>query len=153
MRGERGPQYVNDGILSTNSHGIFISSWEDYPWLQWHLPILTRITAVSTANGKDCCGERLKNVEIRAGMDNVNSTVQAFNLQGRIVANEICGNFEGPGEDGKVYTIKCGAPIFANYITVQIINQEQSILQINELKFITDSIVLIGKKHNFMHRK
>ena len=59
------------------------------------------------------------------------------------MVNEICGKFEGPGENDKEYFIKCGTPLFANYITVQI-NRTSSVLQINELKYTTEDHVLLG---------
>ena len=59
-----------------------------------------------------------------------------------IDVNPICGRFEGPGSDGKSYTIKCETPIKAKYVTVQIVPHvefpktvPESYLQINELTF------------------
>ena len=75
----------------------------------------------------DCCGERLQNVTIRAGLLRL-----AQNFRGVISINEQCGLFEGPGQNGKQYTINCSSSIAAKYVTVQIVGS-RSILQINEI--------------------
>ena len=89
-------------------------------------------------NRKDSNGWRLADIEVRAGMTEVK---QHFH-NARIEGNPLCGNFEGPGEDGKTYVLTCKTPIKAKYVTVQIVpNVEfpktvpESILQINELTF------------------
>lgn len=128
---------MNDGLLSTTSYNVFVSEQENYPWIQWHLPMKERITGVSVANSHKY-GTRLKKIEVRAGTTGLVST-----FKGQISLNKICGTFEGPGESDKEYFVKCDAPIFANYITVQI-NDTSSILQINELKYTTEHHVLLG---------
>ena len=79
---------------------------------------------------KTCCGERLKNVEVRAGLETLPK-----NHRGKINKNKICNTFEGPGEDGKVVTIRCDSLIKADYITVQILGND-SILEVNEMDLI-----------------
>lgn len=133
-----GPQYANDGLLSTYDKHLFISTQEDYPWIQWQLPTRIRITGVSIANRNDCCGYHLKNVEVRAGIIGVNST-----FKGNITVNDVCGTFEGPGRHRQEYKVNCNSTLLASYITVQIMDQS-AILQINELKYTTESRALFG---------
>ena len=132
------PQYATDGLISNGDEDFFHSNNESNPWLQYHLPKKMVVTSVVIANRKSCCGNRLNHVEVRAGMEGLE-----HGFRDNITINEICGTFEGPGEDGVEYTINCSLPIMANYITVQILDT-YSILQINELRVITDPKVLKG---------
>ena len=87
-------------------------------------------------NRGDCCGERLHNVEIRAGLESVTE-----NTDGALVSdiNTLCSEFEGPGVTGETYKIICdNGPIEAEYITIQILGTEY--LQISEIELIGGKI-------------
>ena len=141
-----GPQYANDGLLSRYSSGVYMSSTEDYPWIQWQLPGRIRITGVSIATRRDCCGYYFQNVEVRAGLDGINSTLQGL----PITANEVCGKFEGPGNIYKEYKVNCNSTLLASFITVQIMNLSAQ-LQVNELKYTTEPHALIGNNILYWH--
>lgn len=98
-------------------------------------------------NRKDSNGWRLADIEVRAGMTKI---TPLFNRK-RIEINPVCGTYDGPGEDGKTYTINCKTPIKAKYVTVQIVPKvefpktvPESILQINELSFNDELNVILG---------
>lgn len=102
------------------------------PWLEWHLPEETTVAGISISTSR-FEGERLRNLEIRAGSDQLDP-----NFRGKIVINDICGKFIGPGANRRSYTILCERPISADFITFQaLINDTQ--LQINEVELITTS--------------
>ena len=81
----------------------------------------------------DCCGERLQDVEIRAGKNPIKE-----NFKGRLTANELCQNFAGPGETDREHTITCDKPITAEYVTIQILD-DRAILALNEIRLETVS--------------
>ena len=107
------------------------------PWLQWPLGSRTTMIGITisnpnynTSNGG---GENLRNVEIRAGLGHLGP-----DFKGKISKNEICGKFEGPGDSRRAYTIMCEKEIVADYVTLQILDDNAN-LQINELEIITKS--------------
>ena len=100
------------------------------PWLQWRLPSKTKIAGV-TMSTPSTGGDLLRNVEVRVGNTKVDSE-----FRGRISVNKLCGEFLGPGNNRRAYTIVCGSYIQADFITVQILNSNAK-LQINELELIT----------------
>ena len=105
----------------------FHSENEDNPWLKLQLNRATMITSVTVRNRKDCCPERLRNLEVRAGMRND-------------LTNPIVGTFKGPGEEGKRYVIRSRLAILAEFITFQL-NMEKAILTINGIKLNEEPIL------------
>ena len=89
------------------------------------------MTGITIKNRIDCCGDHLRDVEIRAG-----KLPLSTNRNGRINVNEICGTLPGPGEDGENYTIECEKEIDAEYVTVQILD-DTAILSINDISILT----------------
>ena len=128
-----GPDFVLDGVISHSVKNIFHSELEDYPWLQWHLPRQVKVLGITLTTRSDCCGERLQDVEIRAGKNSVENS-----FKGRIKVNELCQNFAGPGETDKEHTIICDKPISAEYVTIQILD-DRAILALNEIRLETVS--------------
>ena len=112
-----GPQLAMKG-RSRTSIGYFHSKSENRPWLRVQIPVM-KLAGVGIINRKDCCGNRLKNVEIRAGM--------RPNLSNRIVAV-----FRGPGRTGHTHVVRFRPHVVAKYITFQL--RGRGILQINGIK-------------------
>ena len=144
---DHGPQFAIDGKISDSANGIFHSGSERFPWLQVKLGTEKTISSVTIVNRKDSNGWRLADIEVRAGMTKI---TPLFNRK-RIEINPVCGTYDGPGEDGKTYTINCQTPIKAKYVTVQIVPKvefpktvPESILQINELSFNDELNVILG---------
>ena len=132
-----GPHFAIDGKISNAENGLFHSESERYPWLQVKLGKEKTISSVTIVNRADSNGWRLANIDVHAGM----TEVKPPNPK-PIDVNPLCGRFEGPGADGKSYTINCETPIKAKYVTVQIVPHvefpktvPESFLQINELTF------------------
>ena len=128
-----GPEFTIDGILSRNDKGFFHSELEDYPWLQWHLPRQVKMIGITLTNRINCCGDHFRDVEIRAGKHPTKS-----GFKGQIKLNELCGKFAGPGETGQEHTIVCDNTISADYVTIQILD-DNAILAINEMRIETIS--------------
>ena len=116
-----GAQFAIDGIYSEKGQFLFRSSRQDYPWLQWHLGSIMLVWRVRIRNRVDCCGDELAQITIRVGVDLGNMP-------------DICGRFDGPGEENQQYDIKCQGPTppSGKFIVIQRM-EEASILQINEL--------------------
>ena len=72
------------------------------------------VQKVVIINRKDCCGDRLKSLEVRVGPNEVTNAEK-----GLISRNTICGMIAGPGKDGEIAVISCNPPIEGKYITLQ----------------------------------
>ena len=137
-----GPSYADDGVRSRSNEGFFFSKYESNPWIQWHLREKTVVTGVIISTRRDCCGDKLRNVTIRAGLLGLNRTHSGIIIN----INKLCGIFKGPGNTSMTYTINCTSAIMANYITLQMLGNYTS-LQINELATVTEPHVLKGKRN------
>ena len=87
-----------------------------------------QVRSVTVVNRKTWGAVRFKNVEVRAGMEQVPS---GFSGQ-QLGINTVCGGFEGPGTDGGVHKIECGSSIPAKYVTLQIL-EDDGMFNINEV--------------------
>ena len=103
---------------SRNAIGYFHSKHENRPWLRVQIPVM-KVAGIGIINRKDCCGNRLRWVEIRAGMQP--------NLRNRLVAV-----FRGPGRTGATHVVRFRPHVVAKYITFQL--RHRGILQINGIK-------------------
>ena len=113
----REAKFAWKGTNQATSVGIFHSSDEDNPWLRIQLNRKETITSVTIRNRLDCCGERLENLEVRAGTNNDN-------------ANEIVGRFAGPGATGAKHVVRFTKSVVADFLTFQI-KKDHAVLQIN----------------------
>ena len=118
------------GWATTIKRGVlFISKMEKNPWVRFQLNRDTVITSITVVNRKDCCGGRLMNLEIRAGMaNNIN--------------NQVVGYFKGPGQTNKEYTIRLSKEVKARYISILMKATEH--LQINGIKLNLEPILSAG---------
>ena len=107
-------------------HGFYRSKEEDNPWLRIQLNRATSFSSVTLTNRKDCCGARLQNLEIRAGMKND-------------LTNELVATFKGPGITGGIHEIEFKKSVIAEFLTLQL-NKKSAILQVN-------GILLSRSKH------
>ena len=97
--------------------GFFHSNTEDNPWLRIQLNRKETITSVTIRNRLDEGGERLENLEVRAGTKNDNT-------------NEIVGTFQGPGVTGEKHVVQFTKPVVADFLTFTL-KKQNGILQIN----------------------
>ena len=130
MSSDTDPNYAIDGKFAN----VFHSGDEKiYPWLQVHLSetvVVETVTIVNRIAGPDRfdAGSLLENIEIRAG-----SEALVSNVIDPIAINHLCGHVTGPGESGGIYTVQCRNFVQSDYVTVQAISQNHSILQITEI--------------------
>ena len=89
------------------------------------------ITSVTIRNRLDCCGERLENLEIRAGTTNDN-------------ANEILGRFKGPSATFAKHVIQFIKSVVADILTFQL-KKNDATLQINGIYL--NEMPVLGKNH------
>ena len=128
-----GPEKAIDGLISENNVNFFHSNKEDNPWLELSIPedyfiglkIVTRF---------DCCAERLRDLEIRAG----NSPVPSGSI-GRLTVNTKVATFDGPAVEGQTYRINFDRRILAKYVTIQKIGRGVY-LEINEVTVLTGDV-------------
>ena len=67
-----GPEFAVDGLWSKANESIFLSKKEDFPWIQWHLPMKTKIIAIVISNA--------------------NIAAQAYSLKGQMWGSLLRGN-------------------------------------------------------------
>ena len=103
---------------------------ENNPWLRIKLNRKATITSVTIRNRIDCCGERLENLEIRAGTKND-------------LTNEVVGTFAGPGATGQKHTVQFTKWVFADVLTFQL-KKLNAPLQINGI-YLNEEQTTIGK--------
>ena len=82
-----------------------------------------KLSGVTIINRADCCGNRLRNVQVRAGRSST------YN-------NAIVGTFKGPGVSGAEHPIKFTKTIVVEYLQLQIITDHKTYFQINGIKII-----------------
>ena len=132
------PKLAINGKISNNDYFYFHSKREMNPWLEVKFPCPVLVSAVTIVNRMNGCRERLRNLEIRAGMapvpEGFTAHERGLNANKKLEVNSRCGYFAGPAgrfiEEGHV--IVFDQPTLAQYITLQIL--EAGYLQINGLK-------------------
>jgi len=87
------------------------------------------VHSVKIINRKNCCGDRLKNLDVRAGLSKVDE-----NKQGIITENRICGHYKGPGSNGETIVINCKEAIKSRYVTIQLMTNQKSTLSLAEVE-------------------
>ena len=123
-----GPEYAIDGEVVTGNGYFFHSAEEAYPWLELDLGRISTVTGLTIYNRVNCCGERLRNLQIRAG-----SVPVPEGHKGEWTGNKKVAFFPGPGTNGGIYSIPFDEKISARYITLQIMDRSKTVLQINEV--------------------
>ncbi|VDI00764.1 Hypothetical predicted protein [Mytilus galloprovincialis] len=64
------------------------------------------VKLIKIYNRRDCCGQRLRNLEVSIGMS--------------LSSMQVCGYYKGPGSNGEMIPISCREPIEARYVKVMI---------------------------------
>ena len=128
---EWGAHQAIDGKFSKYGFGYFHSAVEPYPWLMIRLNQGIILSGITIHNRQDCCGDRLKAIEIRAGEELIDE-----DHSGPIQENTKCGKFDGPGETGGVHTIICDRPIAARIVTIQIKRPGDQVLNLDEIELL-----------------
>ena len=105
--------------------------------------LIETVTIVSRLEGPDGFdfGHMLRNVEVRVGTQTLDK-----NFKGKIEENELCGEFKGPGESARIYTIRCTEAIWSDYITVQLISTTPTVLYFVEI--FVNEFTSAGKYYN-----
>ena len=111
-----------DGVLST-----FITVNEPFPWLEIELDTERLISGIVVLNRMDCCGTRLRELEVRVG----NNPVPLGYPGEKLKTNVVAGHFAGPGVDGETYPIDFTPSVRGRYISLQLLVEDN--LQIEEV--------------------
>jgi len=120
-----GAEKAVDGQISeAHQQLIFHSKTEDYPWLELSFPE-EYVSGLEFVPRFDCCAERVRDLEIRAG----NSTVPS-EFTGRLTLNTKVAKFDGPAGFGQMHhsiKINFERRILAKYVTIQKIGKGVSL--------------------------
>ena len=89
------------------------------PWVQLELATESTVAKVEITNRRDCCGDRLKNIEVWVGNHAVTKQSQE-GISQQLSASTLCGKFDGQTtyHPGHVEVIECTQPIPGRYITM-----------------------------------
>ena len=106
-----GPTFAIDGEVSSENHLFFHSELEMQPWLEVKFPFPVLISCVTNINCKDSCWDRLRNVEVRAGMTPIPEEFTArdrgHHSNKKLEVNTRRRHLEGPGRgfvsEGHIY--------------------------------------------------
>ena len=115
--GNNGP---NNAIDGNREGGLFHSDCKAFPWLELKLSEPRNVSGVLIANRRGGHGNRLKNLEIRAGRNPQSEETEGV----RLYNNPKFGFFEGPGKDSVIYAIEFDEVASVQYITLQLIGKE-----------------------------
>ena len=151
-----GPTFAIDGEVSNKNHLFFHSELEMHPWLEVKFPFPVLISCVTIINRKDSCWNRVRNVEVRAGMTLVPEEFTArdrgHHSNKKLEVSTRRGRLEGRPGRGFVsegHTIVFDRPTLARYITLQIL--EKQFLRIKGLKINRDD--LLNHKEPFLKER
>jgi len=124
-----GPLTAIDGKISHNNWVFFHSQIESNPWLELSMPD-GYISGVEIVTRYGCCADRVRDIEVRAGVDPVPE-----GFKGRLTINSKVATFVGPADDNlKTYRINFDRSVRAKYVTLQRIGV--GTLEINEVTMI-----------------
>ena len=88
------------------------------------------ISGVEIVTRPGCCAERVRDIEVRAGMDPVPN-----GFKGRLTINRKVATFDGPADANlKTYRITFDKPLLAKYVSLQRMKEDVT-LEINEITF------------------
>ncbi len=134
----REPLLAVNGEIAPGCGNFFHSDLENHPWLEVKLASPVLISSVTIVNRQNGNRQRLRNLEVRAGMEPVPEGFTAHDrgLEGnkKLEVNSRCGYFAGPADNRsrEEHVIMFDKPTLAEYITLQILAKE--FLQINGIR-------------------
>ena len=127
-----GPETAIDDKISQEHRHFFHSQTESNPWLELSMPE-DYISGVEIVTRYGCCAERVRDIEVRAGMDPVPN-----GFKGRLTTNTKVATFDGPA-DANLMTYRINFEfdriVLAKYVTLQRIGESVT-LEINEVTMI-----------------
>ena len=129
-------------IDEIDGKNMCISKSEMAPWLALDFGRQVSVGRVVLHNRGDCCGDRLRNVDVR-----VSDTLPQTGSR-KFTGGTLLGSFTGPSQDGRKEEIKSSTERKGRYVVVQINAGKTSYLNLAEvtvwtgnsfpvLKFIT----------------
>ena len=119
-----------DGIYGKNFNGqknICHSKSEMAPWLALDFGRQVSVGRVVLHNRGDCCGDRLRNVDVR-----VSDTLPQTGSR-KFTGGTLLGSFTGPSQDGRKEEIKSSTERKGRYVVVQINAGKTSYLNLAEV--------------------
>ena len=134
-----GTQLAVDGkVVDYGWHWFSTKSGERNPWLELKLAKTKTVTSVSFSSRMDCCWDKLRNLEIRAGLHPIGESPKGEPLK----TNTVCNLFAGPvlaSQRGQDIKMTCSEPIQADYISLQLLAEDGTMLTLNEVKVNDES--------------
>ena len=97
--GKYGKEFMTDGLISRSWTKFYVSSSNRYPWVELELTKPELISRIEIVNRYDCCGERLKDVVIHAGINPLPRRIDRSWLS----INEQVASFKGPSSSRKIW--------------------------------------------------
>ncbi|XP_062595638.1 fucolectin-like [Saccostrea cucullata] len=108
--------YAVNGVFTDFTH----TKLEKNPWIRIDLGRNYTVHEVEVFNRRDCCPERLHDVDIRVGND--------------LHAMHLCGHFTGPStRGGERIAVFCPYNTFGRYVEIQIVEGWNNYLSVAEV--------------------
>ncbi|XP_071172918.1 uncharacterized protein [Mytilus edulis] len=97
-------KYIPSWAVDGNENTFTLTVASRNPYWTVDLGKTVHVKQINIINRKDCCGHRLKNIEVKVGLNH----------------NKMkhCSNFKGPGKTGQVIMLACKTPISGRYVTI-----------------------------------
>ena len=113
----------NDGI--SGDMNLCHSLAEIAPWLALDFGSPVTVGKVVLVNRINCCGERLRNAEVRVSDELPLSGTEMF------TGGELLGSFAGPGQAGEVVELVSSSILVARYVIVQMYHGQEGANSLN----------------------
>ena len=84
-------------LIDKKFNNFYHSTYTNNAWVQLELLNIGTVSKVRIFNRLDCCGDRLLNMEVRVGNNEVTVGNQSY-----ITTNQLCGMYVGPGKNVKL---------------------------------------------------
>ena len=113
----------NDGI--SGDMNLCHTLAEIAPWLALDFGSPVTVGKVVLVNRINCCGERLRNAEVRVSDQLPLSGTEMF------TGGEMLGTFTGPGQDGEVVELVSSSILVGRYVIVQMYHGQEGAESLN----------------------
>ncbi|XP_076113410.1 uncharacterized protein LOC143081059 [Mytilus galloprovincialis] len=97
-------KYIPSWAVDGNENTFTLTEASRNPYWTVDLGKTVHVKQINIINRKDCCGHRLKNIEVKVGLNH----------------NKMkhCSYFKGPGKTGQFIMLACKTPITGRYVTI-----------------------------------
>ena len=119
-----------DGVVSGGRSNVCHTNGdigEKTPWLALDFGAVVSVEKVVINNRDDCCGDRLRDAEIRVANQLPSSAQEMFR------GGQLLGIFKGPAKTGEEVTLTSSTELRGRFVIVQIDSKGNGIINLHEV--------------------